>query len=271
MPLSHLKILGVINLTPDSFSDSGVYLSGSHFIATITNMVSSGADMIDLGGESTRPGAEHVTYETEWGRLLPGIKSLPSGLSISIDTRKEEIALKALENYPISMINCMAGVFSRPLMIELLRLSRKVGINLQFCAGHMHGSPATMQQNPLTSRQVIAEIEGFMEQSLDSLLSVGFKEENIYLDPGVGFGKSDPANLSVLAKTAEWSTKYNLMLGVSRKGIIGRMLSIEEPLARDQASKILETSLALMGAKYIRTHDVLGLSHIRSLARESNG
>ncbi len=271
MPLSHLKILGVINLTPDSFSDGGVYLSPSHFIATIMNMVSSGADMIDLGGESTRPGAEPVSDETEWGRLLPRIKLLPPGLSISIDTRKEEIALKALENYPISMINSMAGVFSRPIMIEFLRLSKKIGVDLQFCAGHMHGPPATMQRNPLTSRQAVAELENFMEQSLESLLSAGFKKENIYLDPGIGFGKSDPANLSVLAKTAEWSAKYNLMLGVSRKGIIGRMLSIEEPLARDQASKILETSLALMGAKYIRTHDVLGLSRIRSLARESNG
>lgn len=270
MALNQLKIMGVINLTPDSFSDGGAFLSPDHFNSALIAMRSSGADMIDLGGESTRPGAKQVSSAIEWSRLHSKLSLLPTGLPISIDTRKEEIALQAAATYPISMINSMAGVFSKPTLLELVKLSRKNGVNLEYCAGHMQGTPLTMQVSPLGSKQAIAEIENFMTLSEDRLLSAGIKKENIYLDPGIGFGKSDSANLAVLAKTTEWSAKYNLMLGVSRKGIIGRMLSIEDPLARDQASKMLEASLALMGAKYIRTHDVLGLSKIRSLAREPN-
>ena len=150
---------------------------------------------------------------------------------------------------------------------ELIRIAKLKKLDLKFCAGHMHGSPETMQINPLASKEAVLFVDDFFKTSHSALVSAGFKREHILLDPGIGFGKTDAANILLMGQTVPWSKVYNLMLGISRKGIIGRMLSLDAALERDPGSKMLEFSLALMGAKMIRTHDVRGLAHIRQLAR----
>jgi dihydropteroate synthase len=266
------KILGVMNVTPDSFSDGGQFLSEHLFLERVRSLLADGADYIDLGGESTRPGATPVTSEEEWLRLEPKLDLLKSTPApISLDTRKEDIALKAMEKYSISLVNSMSGVFSKSALKELLKIAKLKKLDLKFCAGHMHGSPETMQRNPLTSNEAVLLVDEFFKTSHSDLVSAGFEREHILLDPGIGFGKTDAANLLLMGQTVPWSKVYNLMLGVSRKGIIGRMLSLDLPVdlarERDPGSKMLEFSLALMGAKMIRTHDVRGLVHMRQLAR----
>ena len=215
---------------------------------------------------------QDVTSEEEWSRLEPKLDLLKSTPApISLDTKKEDIALKAMEKYSLSLVNSMSGVFSKSALKELLKIAKLKKLDLKFCAGHMYGSPETMQRNPLASKEAVLFVDEFFKTSYSDLVSAGFEREHILLDPGIGFGKTDAANLLLLGETVHWSKVYNLMLGVSRKGIIGRMLSLDLPVdlarERDPGSKMLEFSLALMGAKMIRTHDVRGLVHMRQLAR----
>jgi len=272
LSLQQLQIMGVINVTPDSFSDGGNFNNPIAFENQFLHLSKMGADVIDIGAESTRPGAADVDEKTEWQRLSAVLNHInrTERLStvVSIDTRKEEIALRCLNDFSVGMINSMSGIFSLEALQELVVGARKQHIRLRYCAAHMFGIPLTMQEHPLNRHNVVAVVESFFESAYDQLRLAGFESQDIYLDPGIGFGKNDAANLSIIAKTSEWSKKYNLLLGVSRKGMIGRMLGIENPHLRDHGSKMLETSLALMGAKMIRTHDVQGLIHIKSMSRD---
>ena len=269
MVLSDFKILGVMNVTPDSFSDGGSYPSRELFLQKVQKLIADGADYLDIGAESTRPGAKPLSSDEEWFRLEDRLELLKDfSIPISLDTMKEDIAIKAVEQFSIAIINSMAGAFSNSCLKELVRISELKKQPLKFCAGHMHGTPETMQEKPLRAEDVFSVVDDFFIRSHAALLGAGFSKGCIILDPGIGFGKTDPANFVLLGHTVYWSNVYNLMIGVSRKGIIGRMLSISEPSLRDPGSKVLESALILMGASLVRTHDVKGLVKIRQLARE---
>ena len=270
MALSDFKILGVMNVTPDSFSDGGSYLSCEFFLDRARTLIADGADYLDIGAESTRPGAKAISSREEWLRLEDKLDLLKEfSIPISLDTRKEDVAIKAVEQFTINTINSMAGPYSSSCLKELLRISKLKKQTLRFCAGHMHLTPETMQKSPLRAEGVFSVVDDFFKRSHATLLEAGFSKDCIILDPGIGFGKTDPANFVLLEKTVYWSNVYNLMIGVSRKGIIGRMLSISEPSLRDPGSKVLEAAVALMGAGLVRTHDVKGLVQVRQLAREA--
>jgi dihydropteroate synthase len=255
------RIMGVVNITPDSFSDGGRYLLPDAALAQAKHLVEAGAEVIDLGAESTRPGALPVNPDEEWRRLEPVIKALMGRLPnaiISTDTRKPDIMLKAAA----AGARLTNNVGLLPDDATLAKLAATPG--MQYVAMHMHGEPSTMQRQPLAPDAAIAAVDAYFQTAMTRLTRAGFSPDRIWLDPGFGFGKSDAANLAMMRQLPAWSRQYQIAVGVSRKSLIGRMLNIEDPAARDEASHMLELGLVLAGAKLVRTHDVAGLSKVRS-------
>jgi dihydropteroate synthase len=245
--------MGVLNLTPDSFSDGGQFNERQPALEKCYQFVEDGVDIIDLGAESTRPGAPEVDEETEWQRLEPLLKelqSLRSQISISVDTKKPTIMRKAVE-LGVDYINDVSGYQDQVVLKELAQDK-----NLKYIAMHMHQSPQTMQAAPLDGEQAVHAVREFFSNAREHLKIAGFSAKHIFLDPGIGFGKTDQANAQLMAKTGEWSQSSQLLLGVSRKSFMGRTLQIVVPHKRDDASKMLEFGLVMMGAQIIRTHDV---------------
>ncbi len=255
-------IMGVLNVTPDSFSDGGQFIDPDNALQKALSLVDDGADIIDIGGESSRPGAQTLDVETEWQRLEPLLKALRQKapqIRLSIDTCKFEIARRALP-YDPEFINNINGLYNKE---ELTLLARQK--TLSYIAMHKKGSPKDMQTQPLTFQQVSNEVEGFFHTAKKELLAAGFSKDQIFLDPGIGFGKTDAANIKLMSQTSQFTTSYNLALGISRKSWIGRTLAIKDPLERDQPSKMMELALAMLGAKLIRTHEVKTLVKLREL------
>ncbi len=259
---SHLEIMGIVNLTPDSFSDGGKNQEISKALKTIQTHIEEGADIIDLGAESTRPGSKPVCVEEEWSRLKPLLQdiysqnTLPDHVQLSIDTYKPEIMIRSL-SLGAQVINNVKGLAPHKVL-------KILGENkTRYISMYGHQNPQIMQESPLTSKEAL---EGFLEhcnKSQETLVRFGFKEDHIFLDPGIGFGKSFGANLALIKSTTALSKKHNLLLGVSRKSFLKRITGVDTPSQRDPASKTLEMSLAFMGAKIIRTHQVKPLNEIR--------
>ncbi|MEZ4742794.1 MAG: dihydropteroate synthase [Bdellovibrionota bacterium] len=266
----NVKIMGIVNITPDSFSDGGYYLSPSTAISHCYKLIEDGADYLDLGAESSRPGSKPIDSELEWQRLKPILNEIHKqnictdiNVKISIDTRYATTMLHAMD-YDVSMINNISGLCD---FNTLKKLATKP--DMQYLAMHMHQNPTTMQQAPLEATNIYEHIKSFFSHAQKSLQNAGFLSENIWLDPGIGFGKTDAANLRLIAHTQEFANEYNLAIGVSRKSWIGRMLKIENPKDRDHPSKMIEMALAIFGAKLIRTHDVKPLVQmLRVLTRD---
>ncbi len=258
---SQTLIMGVVNITPDSFSDGGNFLSPESALAQIEKLVSDGADIVDLGAESSRPGAEQVSLEEEWRRLAPVMEQLkerfPSTL-FSLDTYKAEVMRRALA-FPISIFNDIRGG------CDLATLELIAEKKCSYLAMHMHKTPSHMQLEPLDGPQALAELEKFYESTFQRLRDVGFASDKIWLDPGIGFGKTDRANLQLIRQALAKAEEYQVVLGVSRKSFLGRLLDVPDPLDRDPPSKMLEFSFLLMGIKAIRTHDVKRLRMMRDL------
>jgi dihydropteroate synthase len=251
--------MGILNLTPDSFSGSEWGKSRSEIITDFKKLISGGASCVDIGAESTRPGASPVSPQEEWSRLETFVFALKEHDLIqytSFDTRLPDTMLKVAE-LGCFAINCVGAL---PDHITLKRL-HTINPHLQFIACHMHGTPETMQNSPLRASKVLDEVSHFFKTSTATLTSAGFSKERIWLDPGIGFGKSDRANSLLLANTRDFAQIGNVLFGVSRKGFIGRAFSISDVKARDPVTKALEVMLAFNGAKMIRTHDVAGLHH----------
>lgn len=261
--LERLKIMGVLNITPDSFSDGGEYLSLQKAVKKIKGLVACGAHYIDLGAESTRPGSKPINHETEWDRLEPVLNELLKldlkTTEISLDSKNPETLIKACGTGAISMINDVSGVQDPKTLKECLDASKAKGKELSYCAMHMHLTPESMQTAPLKGEQALSEVETFFHSAHQQLVDAGFCPKSIFMDPGIGFGKDDAANLLLIAEASNWSKRFNLLYGVSRKSFLGRLLDISTPKERDPASKSLEFSLATMGVSIIRTHDVEGL------------
>jgi dihydropteroate synthase len=259
-----MLIMGVVNITPDSFSDGGSYFEPDTAINRSLHLLREGADVVDIGAESTRPGSTPVSPTDEWQRLEPVLKKLTAqglGDRISVDTRNDETMLKAFK-LGVRWFNNIAGLCQN---ITLQELSRDQ--TTRYIAMHMHGEPYSMQQEPLDGMGAISGVEKAFASYTEGLLAAGFSSKRIFMDPGIGFGKTDRANLMLLARISELASNYQLLVGVSRKSFIGRLLDLPNTNDRDPPSKMLEFSAWNQGASIVRTHAVEPLAKIRETMR----
>jgi dihydropteroate synthase len=244
------KIMGILNVTPDSFSDGGKYYSVNDAVEHALNMIDDGADFIDVGGESTRPGSEAVSLDVELNRTIPvikQIKSLRKDILISIDTTKSEVAKQALDN-GASVINDISGLTNDEKMIEVTKEYSAAVIIM-----HIKGNPKTMQQNPYYD-DVVKEVYSFLSSQSNRAFQNGI--DKIIIDPGIGFGKRIEDNFILISNLNEFQTiGYPVMIGLSKKSFIGKTLDLEID-ERDVATVILETVSVLKSARIIRTHNV---------------
>lgn len=244
-------IMGILNLTPDSFSDGGSYPTPEDAIARGLQMIEEGALIIDVGGESTRPGAAPVSEEEECARVLDVVKALASkGICVSIDTRHAPVARAALAA-GASIINDVSG-FRDPAMVDLAA-SCDVGLVVM----HMGGDdPRTMQNEPVYE-DVVAEVRDYLKAQADNLIAHGVARERICLDPGPGFGKTAKQTIELMRNFHEFNRLgFPTMVAVSRKSYIGEAYQIEDPKERDSASAAEALMACELGASVIRTHNV---------------
>lgn len=243
-------IMGILNVTPDSFSDGGKYLSEDAALDKAKIMIDEGADIIDIGGESTRPGSESVSTKEEINRtihIVKKLKSLYSGVTISIDTTKNEVAVMALDN-GASIINDISGL---TFDLKIIEAAKKY--NAALIIMHIKGNPKTMQQNPFYE-DVVSEVYDFL--NTQTSLALNNKITNVIIDPGIGFGKRVQDNFELISRLDDFkSLGYPILIGLSNKSFIGRTLDLEIE-ERELGTSILETVSALKAAKIIRTHNV---------------
>lgn len=245
-------IMGIVNVTPDSFSDGGRWLDESQAVTHGLQLLAEGADILDIGGESTRPGAEPVSLEEELRRTLPVIRGLraQSTALISIDTFKACVAEAALEA-GADIINDISGLLRDPRMIDVAKAS-----DCGLVVMHMKGEPRTMQANP-TYADVVEEVWAFFTERLHTLEEAGIDSQRVALDPGIGFGKSLEHNLALLRALPEFQALGRpLLLGVSRKTMIGKLLGDLDMAQRDWPTVALTSWLREHGARILRVHDV---------------
>jgi dihydropteroate synthase len=233
-------VMGVLNVTPDSFSDGGRWLDAGAAVAHGLRMVSEGADVVDVGGESTRPGADAVDIDEELRRVLPVVEALAPHTRVSIDTRKAEVAEAALAA-GASLLNDVSA--------SLAPVARAAGAG--WVAMHMQGEPATMQQDP-SYDDVVAEVQAFLVERAET---AGVDE--VWIDPGIGFGKTLEHNLALLAHLdALVDTGYPVVVGTSRKSFLGRLTGGAGPDDRVEASVATAAWALAQGARMVRVHDV---------------
>ncbi|MEJ2453575.1 MAG: dihydropteroate synthase [Candidatus Thiodiazotropha sp.] len=247
------RIMGILNLTPDSFSDGGHY-PATKALERGLQMVSEGADIIDVGGESTRPGAARVDAQEQMSRVLETIAALrerlPEGFPISIDTTLSEVARRAI-GQGASMINDISAGRDDP---EIFSVAASAGVPLVLM--HMQGRPETMQRSPVYE-DAVSEVKAFLESRIDAALQAGMRREALILDPGIGFGKRKAHNLELLAELEQFvELGYPVLLGVSRKGFMGSVCDVREP-AHLMPATCACTALGVMaGVMLFRVHDV---------------
>ncbi len=244
-------LMGIINVTPDSFSDGGRFLNERAAVEQGLQLAADGADLLDIGGESTRPYALPVDAGEELRRVLPVVEQLVSQLQIpiSIDTSKVLIARQAV-NAGAEIINDITGLQGDPEMIDLA-LETGAGV----CAMHMQGTPQTMQDNPAYS-DVVGEIHEYLRQRRDALLSAGILANRICLDPGIGFGKTHEHNITLMRNCHQFhDLGCPLLVGHSRKGFLGKLIGDKEA-DRTYATVGASLALAVQGVQILRVHDV---------------
>ena len=260
-------VMGILNITPDSFSDGGKYLDFSDALKRAHAMIEEGVDIIDIGGESTRPGSDPVSIDEELKRIIPIIEALKrdSNIAISVDTYKPEV-MKEVIDMDVAMINDVYAL-TQPGAIDVIKKS-EVGI----CLMHMQGTPKTMQINP-TYKNVVSEVKSFLKGRAEMLISGGIDQSRIILDPGFGFGKTFEHNIEMLKKLESFqSLKFPLLVGLSRKSFIRKILNGEHD---DHLSGSISAAIfsVLKGAKILRVHDVketLSALKIINLAQGTN-
>jgi len=243
-------IMGVVNVTPDSFSDGGRFLAPQAAISQGERLAAEGAAILDVGGESTRPGSEGVSAEEELRRVLPVVEGLAaSGARISIDTSKAEVAAAALDA-GASFVNDVTAFRGDPALAGLV-----ADRGVDCCLMHMLGTPRTMQDDPRYD-DVVADVKAFLEQRLAAAVAEGMPEERVLLDPGIGFGKTLEHNLKLLARLDEIvALGRPVVVGVSRKSFLGRITGRE---ADDRAVATAAANVLALerGASVFRVHDV---------------
>ena len=242
-------IMSILNITPDSFFEKSRAFSFKSALLRAQKLVEEGADILDIGGESTRPGAIKVSEEEEIKRTIPLIKELKNlNISISIDTYKPTVAKKALEN-GASFINDISGFRSA----EMIKIAKEFDVDI--CAMHMQNTPQTMQKNPFYPNGAVNEIYYWFEKTAEKLIKAGIKKEKIILDPGIGFGKSVQDNLDIINNIPKFkSLDLKLLFGISRKSFMGKIVtkSCQDLLP---ATLIINTIILREGVDIIRVHD----------------
>lgn len=254
-------VMGILNVTPDSFSDGGQYGETVAAIRRGLELVEEGADILDIGGESTRPGAEAVALDEELARVLPVIEGLRqrTEAAISIDTSKAEVARRAL-GAGATIINDVTALRGDPYMARVAADSG-AGVVLM----HMQGTPATMQEAP-HYKDVMGEIAAFLKERIAEAEGAGIGLERIAIDPGIGFGKTLEHNLESLVRLGELTAMgYPVLLGPSRKGFIGRILDLP-PEERAEGTGAVVTAAVLAGVRIVRVHDVKAMSRTVRMA-----
>lgn len=244
------KIMGIVNVTPDSFSDGGNYNNLNSAVDHSLKLIDEGADIIDIGGESTRPGSNSVSLDEELERTIPVVKkirSLNKTIIISIDTTKSEVAKQALDN-GADIINDISGLTFDAQMINVTK-EYDAGLVIM----HIQGNPKTMQNNP-SYINVVDEVKQFLISQSNKAIENGI--DKILIDPGIGFGKTAEDNIKLINNLSEFSKlNYPVMIGLSRKSFIGKSLNLDVK-ERDTATVIMETISVLNSARIIRTHNV---------------
>lgn len=257
------RIMAILNVTPDSFSDGGRFRGVDDAVQHAIRMQHEGADMIDVGGESTRPGSDPVDADQERRRVVPVIKALADQISIpiSIDTSKSIVAAEAIQA-GAEIINDVTGLQGDPAMIDVARQSG-AGI----CAMHMRGTPKTMQDN-LSYDDVVEEVLGYLCQRRDWLLEAGVDHAKICLDPGIGFGKSHHQNLELMRQAERFhSTGCPILVGHSRKGFIAKLVG-EDETSRDAGTVGGTLALAHRNIQIVRVHEVKKTSAALKIYRQ---
>lgn len=249
---NHKYCMGVVNITPDSFYQ-GSRVNLDNLLEVVSRMVDDGVDILDIGGESTRPGSEPVPVEEELNRVIPAIvevrRNFPN-LPISVDTYKSKVAESALQNGADIVNDISSGTFDIN-MIEVVA-KYKCPVILM----HIKGTPKNMQENP-EYKDVVREIKDFLTSRIDTYESKGIKPENIIIDPGIGFGKKLEHNLAIIRRLAEFKQlKKPILIGLSRKSMIGMILGGIPPEERLTGTIAFNTIALLNGASIIRVHDV---------------
>ncbi|MFH1564082.1 MAG: dihydropteroate synthase [Nitrospirota bacterium] len=253
-------IMGILNVTPDSFSDGGQYQDVEQAIERGIQMAEEGADIIDIGGESTRPGAVCCSIEKELARVIPVIRGLAKkiDLPISIDTYKAEVARRALEE-GAQIVNDISALSFDPKMAQVVA-EYKAAVVLM----HIQGTPQDMQQNPQYTC-VVSEIILYLRERIRTAISAGIEADKIIIDPGIGFGKTVEHNLEILRRLREFkSLGRPILIGTSRKSLIGKILDlpVEQRLEGTLATAVISI---LNGANIIRVHDVLAMKRVAKM------
>jgi dihydropteroate synthase len=243
--------MGIINVTPDSFSDGGLSASTGTAVARGISLLEAGADLLDIGGESTRPGADPVPVDEELRRVIPVVERLAgAGAVVSIDTSKPEVAFAAVDA-GAEVINDVTGGSSPEMPGTMAETG--AGVVLM----HMQGSPRTMQANPVY-QDVLAEVAEFLARRAEMVISAGVAATAVTIDPGIGFGKNVTHNLQLIAGLGRLvDLGFPVVLGTSRKAFLGKLAGIEEAKARDGATAVTTALGFERGARVFRVHDVV--------------
>jgi dihydropteroate synthase len=252
------SVMGVVNVTPDSFSDGGVNFDPNDAVASARRMLAEGAAIVDVGGESTRPGAEGVSVEEELRRVVPVLEQL-TGAPVSIDTSKAEVARRALE-LGAELVNDVTALRGDPALAGVVAES-----GAYLCLMHMQGEPRTMQADPRYD-DVVSEVAAFLEERLGAAVAAGVAEERICLDPGIGFGKTVEQNFELVRRLGELTALGRpVVVGFSRKSSLGKLLGDPQATTGSVAASVGAAVAAYeRGATILRVHDVR--EHVEALA-----
>jgi dihydropteroate synthase len=252
------SIMGVVNVTPDSFSDGGVNFNRADAVTSARRMVAEGAAIVDVGGESTRPGSEAVSLDEELRRVVPVLEAL-QGVPVSVDTAKSGVAARALE-LGAELVNDVTALRGDP---QLAGVVADHGAYL--CLMHMQGEPRTMQDAP-RYEDVVAEVARFLDERLTVAVAQGIREESICLDPGIGFGKTVEHNFELLRRLGELTALGRpILVGISRKSSLGKIMGDPDAKKGTTAASVGAAVLAYeRGASIFRVHDVR--EHVEALA-----
>jgi dihydropteroate synthase len=261
---SRTYIMGVLNVTPDSFSDGGRYATLAKACAQALRLVKAGADILDIGGESARPGASPVSLQEELDRVMPvimGIREQLGEIPISIDTTKAAVAQAAVEA-GATWVNDISGGVQDPMMLEVVS---KLGVPI--CLMHMRGNPKTMRG--MTDYQdLVTEVGDFLATQITAAIECGIAEQNIIIDPGIGFAKTANQSIELLKKLHQLRDRlpYPLLVGVSRKSFIGHILDQPNPLDRVWGTAAACCVAINQGADILRVHDVAEMQEVVKVA-----
>ncbi|WP_434777096.1 dihydropteroate synthase [Neisseria sp. Ec49-e6-T10] len=253
LDLTTPKVMGILNVTPDSFSDGGQFKAHDLALEHAKQMIEQGVDIIDVGAESTRPNAAFVSEEEEWARLEPILSSLQNfNVPISLDTRRTSIMKKALAEGWVDLVNDVSALEDEGAVELLAKQS-----NTAICLMHKQGNPENMQKEPYYE-DVVAEVSQYLQDRVQVCKQAGIDTKRLLVDPGFGFGKTLAHNLALMNTLDQWAKDQEVpvLIGISRKNMLGKLVNEPEPKNRMVASVVAALAACARGAKIVRVHDV---------------